>query len=87
MLSLQRLLSLSDQYVLIIGASGYLGAAASEVCAELGANVLLASRNIENCRNIANKLVDAGDQCIEAVKCDITLNKDIWSHNFIKLTK
>ena len=79
MKELKNLISLSGEYVLVIGGSGYLGAAVSEVCAELGANVIIASRNIHNCRNVVNKLPNQSNQIHSSIKCDITLDSDLTS--------
>jgi NAD(P)-dependent dehydrogenase (short-subunit alcohol dehydrogenase family) len=56
MRTLKDLFSLSGRSVLVIGGAGYLGEAICESYAELGANVIIASRNGEKCRELANRL-------------------------------
>ena len=43
--SLQQLLSLKGKTAIVTGGAGYLGTAISETLAELGANLVLASRD------------------------------------------
>lgn len=47
--SLQQLLSLQGKTAVVTGGAGYLGSAISETLAELGANVVLASRDRAKC--------------------------------------
>ena len=44
---LNNLFSLKNKRVLIIGGAGYLGGAMSETFAELGAEIIIASRNFK----------------------------------------
>ena len=44
---LNNLFSLKNKRVLIIGGAGYLGGAMSETFAELGAEIIIASRNLK----------------------------------------
>lgn len=54
--SLQLLLSLTGKTAVVTGGAGYLGTAISETLAELGANLVLASRDKENCQRKAAAL-------------------------------
>ena len=72
MTSLAKLLSLDKKNILVIGGSGYLGTAASEVYAELGGNVIIASRSIENCKKTSKNLPRNNNQNHESFECDIT---------------
>lgn len=56
--SLEELFSLKHKTALITGASGHLGSAISESLAESGANVILAGRNQENNKQLAEKLMN-----------------------------
>ena len=47
--SLQQLLSLKGKTAVVTGGAGYLGTAISETLAELGANLVLASRDQAKC--------------------------------------
>ncbi|WP_400243369.1 SDR family oxidoreductase [Niallia sp. JL1B1071] len=58
MKSLQELFSLENKVAFISGASGHLGSAISESLAECGANVVLAGRNQENNKRLAEKLAN-----------------------------
>ena len=48
MATLASLQNLKDKNILVLGGSGYLGSAACEVFAELGANLIIASRSKKN---------------------------------------
>ncbi len=54
--SLQELFSLDGKVVLVTGGAGYLGRPMAEALAELGARVVIASRNLENCQKTAAEL-------------------------------
>ncbi|MGQ9733200.1 MAG: SDR family oxidoreductase [Candidatus Zipacnadales bacterium] len=54
--SLRELLSLEGKVALVTGGAGHLGRAMSEVLAELGARVAIASRNVANCHQLAAEL-------------------------------
>ena len=56
--SLQQLLSLKGKTAIVTGGAGYLGTAISETLAELGANLVLASRDKSSsreCRSLGNR--------------------------------
>ena len=54
--SLQELLSLKGKTAVITGGAGYLGTAMCETLAELGANLVIASRDKEKCERKAAEL-------------------------------
>ena len=55
---LKSLLNLENKVSLVIGGSGYLGTAICETYAELGSNLIIASRNEKKCNDLANRLRD-----------------------------
>lgn len=57
---LHELFDLSGKTALVTGGSGIFGTPISEALAEAGARVIIASRNLEHCREAANKLVARG---------------------------
>lgn len=54
--TLRELLSLEGRTALVTGGAGYLGIAICEVLVELGADIIVASRDQEKCRNAAIRL-------------------------------
>jgi len=58
MRSLKDLFNLKGKVVLITGGAGYLGTAICEALAELGASLMIASRDGEKCTKLANRLTD-----------------------------
>ena len=55
--SLQQMLSLKGKTAVVTGGAGYLGTAISETLAELGANLVLASRDKEKCEKKCEEIV------------------------------
>jgi gluconate 5-dehydrogenase len=56
MRTLKNLLSLKDKVALVVGGAGYLGRAICETMADLGANVVIVSRDGEKCKIFAEEL-------------------------------
>jgi NAD(P)-dependent dehydrogenase (short-subunit alcohol dehydrogenase family) len=71
--SLKDLLSLNGKTAVITGGAGYLGSAMSEVLAELGANLVLASRDKAKCEKKAEDLVRQNGGAINAVGLEVNL--------------
>lgn len=62
---------LDGKTAIITGGAGGLGRSMVMQYAEAGANVVVASRNLENCQRIADQAVAAGGRAM-AVSVDIT---------------
>ena len=69
------LLSLDDQVALVTGGAGYLGTAISSALAELGAHVVIASRNLDKCRQRAEEISSS----IEAQGTFMGVEMDVMS--------
>jgi gluconate 5-dehydrogenase len=75
--SLQQLLSLKGKTAVVTGGAGYLGTAISETLAELGANLILASRDQEKCQKECDELLRLTGGSIQAVALELdVLNRD-----------
>lgn len=72
MKSLKELFNLNKKVVLISGGAGYLGSAMCEVLAELGANIVIISRNKRKCEEYADKLSDQFGTKNMGLAADIT---------------
>jgi len=70
--SLQELHSLQDKTVFITGGAGHLGTAMCEALAELGANIVIGSRDEEKGSSVANRLGEEFGVQASAVHLDIT---------------
>lgn len=74
--SLQELLSLKGKTAVVTGGAGYLGTAICETLAELGANLVLASRDRTKCEKKSEELTKLNDT-IRAVGLELdALNKE-----------
>lgn len=70
--ALSKLNDLTGKNAIVIGGAGFLGTAACEVLAELGANVTVAGRTLKSCRDTANNLVKkVGSQHHQSQSVDI----------------
>ena len=58
MKSFNELFDLKDRVVLVVGGAGYLGKAICETMAELGASVVVTSRDEQKCIDLASDLTD-----------------------------
>jgi NAD(P)-dependent dehydrogenase (short-subunit alcohol dehydrogenase family) len=77
-IKLKDLLTLKNKNVLIIGGAGYLGTPMTETFAELGAKIILASRNETKCLKIINQIKkDTRNKNIEFINVDITNEKSL----------
>src|SRR5277367_2345392 len=80
--SLQQLLSLKGKTAVVTGGAGYLGTAISETLAELGANLVLASRDREKCAKKCDEIVQQNNGSIHAVGLELDLLKKEASKRF-----
>jgi len=65
------LFDLEGRVALVTGGAGHLGAQISEALAEAGSTVVIASRNLANCRKLAKEFESWGGKAL-ALKLDIT---------------
>ena len=72
MKSLKGLLSLQDKTVFITGGAGHLGTAMCEALAELGANIVIGSRDQKKSDLVTKKLSDEFGVRASGVQLDIT---------------
>ena len=72
MKSLQELFSLQGKTVFITGGAGHLGTAMCEALAELGANIVIGSRDKEKTSSIAKALSEKFSVQVSGVQLDIT---------------
>jgi NAD(P)-dependent dehydrogenase (short-subunit alcohol dehydrogenase family) len=77
MKSLKGLLSLQNRTVFITGGAGHLGTAMCESLAELGANIVIGSRDKEKSNSITRKLSEEFGVQASAVQLDITSPESI----------
>src|SRR6478752_10802206 len=81
--SLQQLLSLKGKTAIVTGGAGYLGTAISETLAELGANLVLASRDKSKCERKCAELEEQHRGAIRAVGLKLDLLKKESAPKFI----
>jgi NAD(P)-dependent dehydrogenase (short-subunit alcohol dehydrogenase family) len=72
MKSLQELFDLQNKTVFITGGAGHLGTAMCEALAELGANIVIGSRDKEKCSLIAKAMSEKFGVKVSGVQLDIT---------------
>lgn len=73
--SLKELLSLKGKTAVVTGGAGYLGTAISETLAELGANLVIASRDKAKCEKKCEDLTQLTSGSIRAVAFELDLLK------------
>lgn len=71
--SLQQLLSLKGKTAVVTGGAGYLGTAISETLAELGANLVIASRDLEKCKRMCDEVMHLNGGTVTAVALELDL--------------
>jgi gluconate 5-dehydrogenase len=75
--TLQELQSLKGKTAVITGGAGYLGTAISETLAELGANLVLASRDKAKCEKKCEEIMQLAGGSVQAVALELDLlNKE-----------
>jgi NAD(P)-dependent dehydrogenase (short-subunit alcohol dehydrogenase family) len=86
--SLQELLSLKGKTAVVTGGAGYLGTAISETLAELGANLVIASRDRAKCEIKCEELVRSTEGSVKAVPLELDLlKKDSAPEFFVQVHK
>jgi NAD(P)-dependent dehydrogenase (short-subunit alcohol dehydrogenase family) len=65
-------MSLTGRDALVVGGAGLLGGEISHALAELGARVIVTSRDVEKCRSFVSNLSRRGPAAHEALAVDIT---------------
>jgi len=84
--SLQQLFSLKGKTAVVTGGAGYLGTAISETIAELGANLILASRDKAKCQKECDELLRLTEGSIRAVALELdVLRKDSAAEFFVRV--
>mgnify|MGYP003304717535 CR=1 FL=1 len=78
MQTLNQLFDMSDSIAVVTGGGTHLGSAISESLCELGATVIIASRNLKNCEEVAAQLSESGLKA-HALQCDATIESDVNS--------
>lgn len=73
MKSLETLFSLKGKTALITGGAGYLGTAISETLAELGANLVLASRDQQKCQTKCEEITSEIEGAGQAVALELNV--------------
>jgi NAD(P)-dependent dehydrogenase (short-subunit alcohol dehydrogenase family) len=73
--SLKQLFSLKGKTAVVTGGAGYLGTAISETLAELGANLVLASRDQAKCEKKCEEIVRQVGGSVQAVALELDLLK------------
>lgn len=81
--SLHEMLSLKGKTAVITGGAGYLGTAISETLAELGANIVLASRDQAKCARKCEEIVHRFGGSIRGVALELDLLKKDSTANFL----
>jgi len=76
--TIKQLFDMSDSIAVVTGGGTHLGSAISESLCELGATVIIASRNLNNCKKVAAKLSESGLKA-HALQCDATIESEINS--------
>ena len=74
---LSDLFNLKEKTFLVSGGAGLLGSQISEALAEFGATVLIASRNLDNCQKMAEKLVQKFGGKSQGYQVDISNSESI----------
>jgi gluconate 5-dehydrogenase len=74
--NLLKQMSLDKKVALVIGGSGYLGSQMSRALAELGANVIVASRNLDSNEDFAQELNSSFPNC-KSIGAEVDITSDL----------
>jgi gluconate 5-dehydrogenase len=75
--TLQQLQSLKGKTAVVTGGAGYLGSAISDTLAELGADLVLASRDVQKCERKAKEIEERSGGAVRAIGLQLdVLSKD-----------
>lgn len=84
--TLQQLQSLKGKTAIVTGGAGYLGTAISETLAELGANLILASRDLAKCQQRCAEIMELSGGTVKAVGIELdVLSKESVSAFFPRI--
>lgn len=76
-MNVNEMFSLKGKVAIITGGGRGIGEFISEGLAEAGANLVIASRKVENCEEVGKRLADAHGIKYLAVKCDLGVKEQI----------
>jgi gluconate 5-dehydrogenase len=80
--SLQELLTLKGKTAVVTGGAGYLGTAICETLAELGANLIIASRDQAKCEEKCEEIVRLSGGSVQAVGLELDVLKKDSANKF-----
>lgn len=76
-MNVNEMFSLKGKVAIVTGGGRGIGEFISAGLAEAGANLVIASRKVENCEEVGKKLADENGIKYLAVKCDLGVKEDI----------
>jgi NAD(P)-dependent dehydrogenase (short-subunit alcohol dehydrogenase family) len=82
--TLQQLFSLKGKTAIVTGGAGYLGSAICETLAELGANLILASRDVDKCERKCREILELTQSPGEAMACQLDVLRPDSIAGFVK---
>jgi len=76
-MNVNEMFSLKGKVAIVTGGGRGIGEFIAAGLAEAGANIVIASRKVENCEEVGKKLADANGIKYLAVKCDLGVKEEI----------
>ena len=76
-MKVNEMFSLKGKVAIVTGGGRGIGEFISTGLAEAGADLVLASRNVENCEEVGKRLADENGINYLAVKCDLAVKEDV----------